>query len=113
MDSDLEITDKEHVNGQSSSVVREVPDEALLQEMDGLEAFTPPRHSDGLVGWTMFDTPSAQDDTVVALLPKDKIGKAPNRGLVRIEREGDGRTYWGQCRRDRSRSRTGCAATLR
>ena len=61
-DSDLKITDKERVNGQSSSVVREVPDEALLQEMDGLEAFTPPRHSDGLVGWTMFDTPSAQDD---------------------------------------------------
>ena len=63
--------------------------------MDGLEAFTPPRHSDGLVGWAMFDTPSEQDDTVVELLPKDKIGKAPNRGLVCIEREGDGRTYWG------------------
>ena len=95
MNGDLKITDKERVNRQSSSVVREVPDEALLREMDGLEAFTPPRQADGLVGWTMFDTPSARDDTVVALLPKDKIGKVPNRGLVRIESEGDGRTYLG------------------
>ena len=95
MDNDLERDDRKRVNGQSSSVVREVPDDALLREMDGLEAFTPPQHAEGIVGWTMFDTPSAQDDTVVALLPKDKIGKVPNRGLVRIESEGDGRTYLG------------------
>lgn len=95
MDNDLEMSNNEHVNGQSSSVVREVPDEALLGEMDGLEAFTPPRHAEGMIGWTMFDTPTARDDTVVALLPKDKIGKVPNRGLVRIESEGDGRTYLG------------------
>lgn len=95
MDNDFESVDKERANGQSSSVVREVPDDALLREMDGLEAFTPPRHAEGIVGWTMFDTPSAQDDTIVALLPKDKIGKVPNRGLVRIESEGDGRTYLG------------------
>ena len=95
MDSNSENVDKERVNGQSSSVVREVPGDALLLEMDGLDSFTPPRHAEGIVGWTMFDTPSAQDDTVVALLPKDKIGKVPNRGLVRIESEGDGRTYLG------------------
>ncbi len=95
MDNDLERDDRERVNGQSSSVVQEVPDDALLREMDGLEAFTPPQHAEGIVGWTMFDTPSARDDTVVALLPKDKIGKVPNRGLVRIESEGDGRTYLG------------------
>ena len=80
MDNDLEMDGKERVNGQSSSVVREVPDDSLLREMDGLEAFTPPRREEGIVGWTMFDTPSAQDDAVVALLPKDKIGKVPNRG---------------------------------
>ncbi|MYE54392.1 MAG: ATP-binding protein [Chloroflexi bacterium] len=95
MDNDLERGDRERVNGQSSSVAREVPDDALLREMDGLEVYTPPRHAEGIVGWTMFDTPTAQDDTVVALLPKDKIGKVPNRGLVRIESEGDGRTYLG------------------
>ena len=94
MNNDLERSDVERVNGQSSSVVQEVPDEALLRELDGLEPF-PPQHSEGMVGWTMFDTPSAQDDTVVALLPKDNIGKVPNRGLVRIESEGDGRTYLG------------------
>ena len=95
MNNDLERSDVERVNGQSSSVVQEVPDEALLRELDGLEPFAPPQHSEGMVGWTMFDTPSAQDDTVVALLPKDNIGKVPNRGLVRIESEGDGRTYLG------------------
>ena len=95
MDSDSENVDKERGNGQSSSVVREVPGDALLLEMDGLDSFTPPRHAEGLVGWTMFDTPSAQDDTVVALIPKDRIGKVPNRGLVRIKSEGDGRTYLG------------------
>lgn len=95
MDKDLEISDRERANGQRSSIVREVPDEALLRELDGLEALALPRHTEAIVGWTMFDTPTAHDDTVVALLPKDKIGKVPNQGLVRIESEGDGRTYLG------------------
>ena len=95
MNNDLEMSDNERVNGQSSSVVREVPDDALLREMDGLDVFTHTHQAEGIVGWTMFDTPTARDDTVVALLPKDKIGKVPNRGLVRIESEGDGRTYLG------------------
>ena len=76
------------------SVVREAPEEALLNELEGLEAFTPPQR-DGVIGWTMFDTPTARDDTVVALLPKNQIGAVPNRGLVRIESEADGRSYLG------------------
>ena len=77
------------------SVVRDVPREAIREELDGLEAFTPPMYGEGMIGWTMFDTPTARDDSVVALLPRDKIGRVPNRGLVRIESREDRRTYLG------------------
>ena len=94
METSPDRSDREDVNGPWPSVVREAPDDMIRAELDGLEAFTPPRR-DGVIGWTMFDTPTARDDTVVALLPKDKIGAVPNRGLVRIESEGDDRTYLG------------------
>ena len=94
MNANPEGTDGERVNGQSSPVVRDVPEEAIREELDGVEAFTPPQYADGMIGWTMFDTPAARDDTVVALLPKEKIGSVPNRGLARIE-SSDGRTYLG------------------
>ena len=77
------------------SVVRDVPEEAIREELDGLETFTPPMYGEGTIGWTMFDTPTARDDMVVALLPRDNIGKVPNRGLVRIESREDRRTYLG------------------
>ena len=77
------------------SVVRDVPEEAIREELDGLETFTPPMYGEGMIGWTMFDTPTARDDTVVALLPRDNIGKVPNRGLVRIESREYRRTYLG------------------
>ena len=84
-----------NVNTQVTSPVRDTPEDAIRAELDGLEAFTPPIYGDGMVGWTMFDTPTARDDTVVALLPKDRIGSVPNRGLVRIESRADGRVYLG------------------
>ena len=84
-------TDAERVD----SIVRDVPEEAIREELDGLEAFTSPMYREGMIGWTMFDTPTARDDTVVALLPRDNIGKVPNRGLVRIESREDRRTYVG------------------
>ena len=95
METGAEGSEMERVNGQATSVVRDVPDEALREELEGLEAFTPPQYGDGMIGWTMFDTPAARDDTVVALLPKDRIGRVPNRGLVRIESREDGRMYLG------------------
>lgn len=84
-----------NANAQAPTAVRDAPEEAIRAELDGLEAFTPPIYSEGMVGWTMFDTPTARDDTVVALLPKDRIGAVPNRGLVRIESGADGRVYLG------------------
>ncbi len=82
-------------NGSQPWAARSVPDDVVQGELSGLEEFTHPQHGEGMIGWTMFDTPTARDDTVVALLPKDKIGLVPNRGLVRIESVEDGRTYLG------------------
>ena len=79
----------------ADSVVRDVPEEAIREELDGLQTFTPPLYGEGMIGWTMFDTPTARDDMVVALLPRDNIGKVPSRGLVRIESREDRRTYLG------------------
>ena len=77
------------------SVVREAPEDALDEELEGMEPLAEDPDEDGVVGWTMFDTPTARDDMVVALLPKGRIGEVPNRGLVRIESRSDGRTYLG------------------
>ena len=77
------------------SVVWDVPEEAIREELDGLQTFTPPLYGEGMIGWTMFDTPTARDDMVVALLPRDNIGKVPSRGLVRVESREDRRTYLG------------------
>ena len=77
------------------SVVRDVPEEAIREELEGVQTFTPPLYGEEMIGWTMFDTPTARDDMVVALLPRDNIGKVPSRGLVRIESREDRRTYLG------------------
>ena len=52
------------------------------------------------VGFTMFDMPSSEDNTVTVLLPKDKIDDLPSQSLVRIKgraeaKGGDGRIYLG------------------
>ena len=77
------------------SVVRDAPEDALAEELEGMEPLAAAPDEDGVVGWTMFDTPTARDDSVVALLPKERIGDVPNRGLVRIESRADGREYLG------------------
>ena len=76
------------------SVVRDVPEDALREELEGLEPLASSPDGDGVVGWTMFDTPTARDDRVVALLPRERVGEVPSRGLVRIESR-DGRSYLG------------------
>ena len=71
------------------------PDDALAVELEGVEPLAEVADEEGVVGWTMFDTPTARDDSVVALLPKDRIGDVPNRGLVRIESRADGGSILG------------------
>ena len=83
------------VNGHSRAVVRRTPDDAIREELYGVVPYAPPADEDGAIGWTMFDTPTARDGSVVALLPKDRVGRVPNRALVRIESKQDDRAYLG------------------
>ena len=87
--------DEPHVNGHSLAAVRRTPDDAIRDELYGIDPYVPPADEDGVVGWTMFDTPTARDGSVVALLPKEQVGRVPNRALVRIESRQDGRSYLG------------------
>ncbi len=87
--------DEPHVNGHSLPIVERTPDDAIREELYGIDPSTPPADEDGVVGWTMFDTPTARDGSVVALLPKEQVGRVPNRALVRIESRQDGRSYLG------------------
>ena len=95
MDITSDTLREDQTNGNSPDVIRSVPDDAIRDELFGLDEYAPPTDEDGVIGWTMFDTPTARDGTVVALLPKEQVGDVPNRGLVRIESRRDGRTYLG------------------
>ncbi len=86
---------EDQTNGRSPAVVQPAPDDAIRDELFGVDEYAPPPDEDGAIGWTMFDTPSAQDDAVVALLPKEQVGLVPNRSLVRIESRADKRSYLG------------------
>src|SRR5579884_1572061 len=48
----------------------------------------------GAIGFTMFDLPASEDNTVTVLLDRPNLQRAPSQGLVRI-RSRDGRTYLG------------------
>jgi len=52
-----------------------------------------PEHPDA-IGYTMFDAPSSEDNSVTVLLPQDRIERAPSQALVRI-RSKDQRSYLG------------------
>lgn len=48
----------------------------------------------GSIGATMFDLPNSEDGTLVVLLPREHLLKAPSQALLRIK-SADGRTYLG------------------
>ncbi len=55
---------------------------------------------EGSIGRTMYDSPTAQDNTITVLIPRDHIGEAPSQSLLRIKSRprdvgGDGRDYIG------------------
>lgn len=86
---------EDQTNGHSPATVRSVPDDVIDEELLGLDEAVPLDDEEGVIGWTMFDTPTARDGTVVALMPREQVGRVPNRALVRIESRRDGRTYLG------------------
>jgi hypothetical protein len=63
----------------------------VAEELGG--PYQPPAGAEGAVGFTHFDTPASEDNTVVVLLTKEKMEEVPSQALVRIrslpnEREG-------------------------
>jgi len=80
----------------SEDDVLPVPEDALLFEgvTEGREDMIPDDAAPGIVGRTMFDTPSSDDGTVTVILPCDNIEKVPRQSLLRI-RSRDGRSYLG------------------
>lgn len=79
-------------------VVQAVPDDALrrlggdIEAAGGLLAPDPDRA--GAVGFTMFDSPASQDNSVTVLLADEQIAAVPSQSLVRITSQ-DGRRYLG------------------
>lgn len=79
-----------------SSDLITIPEEALRELDRDIERAGGDRPPDpvlaGAVGYTMFDTPSSQDNSVTVLLADAQIGRAPAQSLVRI-RSKDARSY--------------------
>jgi len=78
--------------------VLEVPDDALRRLDGDVEAagglLPPDPEQEGAVGYTMFDSPSSEDNSVTVLLSDAHIADIPSQSLVRIKSK-DGRRYLG------------------
>ncbi len=83
------------------------PDPVSAAAMQGLEAvasevggpYVPLPATEGAVGFTHFDTPASEDNSVIVLLAKENMDRLPSQALVRIKSLKDGgavdRTYLG------------------
>ena len=82
----------------AGEVAMRLPAQAITQlREDGLTVGGPyrsPAGHEGALGFTMFDTPQSEDDSLLVLLPKDSIGALPSQAAVRIK-SGCGRVYLG------------------
>ncbi len=66
----------------------------MRAEIESVEPFTVLEGSDTAVGRTMFDLPGSEDQTVVVLLPQERLQELPSQSLVRITSR-EGRRYLG------------------
>lgn len=94
----LDVTD---VTGNESEIPKSVlqPPPDLLVRLDADIAASGGEapllgDQDGVIGATMFDVPSSEDNSVTVLLPQANIEKAPSQALVRIKSR-NGRNYLG------------------
>ena len=71
--------------------------EAVAGEVGG--PYVPLPETEGAVGFTHFDTPASEDNSIIVLLSKDNMDRLPSQALVRIKSlKDDGavdRTYLG------------------
>src|SRR2546428_1686829 len=69
------------------------PDPIYAAAMHGLEAvasevggpYVPLPATEGAVGFTHFDTPASEDNSVIVLLAKENMDRLPSQALVRIK----------------------------
>lgn len=77
---------------------RRVPPVVLDRLADDITAVggnvVPRSDREGAVGFTMFDSPASEDNSVTVLLAADHIASVPSQSLVRIASD-DGRRYLG------------------
>ncbi|HWG46949.1 MAG TPA: ATP-binding protein [Gemmataceae bacterium] len=80
---------------QPQSVAIEALDEfdEVAGEVGG--AFQSPPETTGAVGYTHFDAPNSEDNTVVILLAKESMADLPSQTLVRIKSLEDKHSYLG------------------
>ncbi len=75
-----------------------VPEEAFRRIDDDIEraggSLPPDPARDAAVGFTMFDAPASEDNSVTVLLSDGRLAELPSQSLVRI-RSKDGRRYLG------------------
>lgn len=84
---------------KNEEAIRELPEEVFKAvdqdvELAGGEWKVPPEFEDA-IGFTMFDSPASEDNTVVVLQTKENLGKAPSQAMVRIKSISDKRSYLG------------------
>jgi len=92
------MSDQSSLPAPPAGLAKPFPDAALSRIREDIqnagEPFQPPDEMERAAGFVMFDTPAASDDTVLALVPRTKIGALPSQAVVRIESR-DGRVYTG------------------
>lgn len=82
--------------GDGTSPVPEGARAALLAEIEALGGPLAERPEDAAsAGRTMFDTPGSEDQTLMVLVPRERMRVLPSQALVRIESREDRRTYLG------------------
>ncbi|HEX2914059.1 MAG TPA: ATP-binding protein [Chloroflexia bacterium] len=61
--------------------------------------WSPDSSQEGAIAWTMFDSPSSDDNTITILLERENLRLTPSQSLVRIvsrdQNDGTARTYLG------------------
>ena len=84
--------------GSAASAVNTVPENALREMEETISEvgeWKLPADYEGAIGRTMFDSPTSKDDTVIVLLPNERLKDMPRQSLVRIKSVRDQRTYLG------------------
>jgi uncharacterized protein len=89
------IEDDAAGSGKSVQAVPEPALRAMEQTIGEVGEWKLPPEYEGSIGRTMFDSPSSKDDTVIVLLPNERLKDMPRQSLVRIKSIPDKRTYLG------------------